>query len=74
MLKLALIFLLGLTIGIFITNIILRKKTDDELLVDVSDPEDGPYMFLNLKHTPSAIIQKKYVTLKVTVTNILSQE
>ena len=74
MLKLALIFLLGITIGVVLTVAMNRKKVVNELLVDVSDPEDGPYMFLNLKHTPHDIMQKKYITLKVTIKNFLSQE
>ena len=74
MLKLALIFVIGLVIGIVSTVVILRKKVIDELLVDTSDKEDGPYMFLNLRHTPATIMSKKYVTLKVNITNFLSQE
>lgn len=74
MVKLILIFLLGLVIGIISTIVIQRKKVVDELLVDISDQEDGPYMFLNLKHTPTDVMKKKYITLKVTLKNFLSQE
>ena len=74
MLKLLLIFLLGVTIGVLVTTIIDRKKAVDELLVDTSDKEDGPYMFLNLKHTPSEMMTKDYVTLKVKVTDLLSHK
>lgn len=74
MLKLILILLLGIAIGVVSTVVISRKKAVDELLVDTSDPEDGPYMFLNLKHTPVEIMQKKHVTLKITITNLLSHE
>lgn len=74
MLKLILIFLIGLAIGIIATIVISRKKAVDELLVDISDTEDGPYMFLNLTHTPNAIMTQKYITLKVVIKNFLSQE
>lgn len=74
MLQLLLIFLLGISIGIIVTKFMCHKKAVDELLVDTSDTEDGPYMFLNLKHTPAEMMSKKYVTLKVTITDLLSHK
>jgi len=74
MLKLILIFLSGLLLGWVISTVISRVKTVDTLRVDTSDPDDGPYMFLELKNTPAMIMQKKYITLKVKLENFLSQE
>ena len=66
--------MVGVAIGILVATIVDHKKAVDELLVDTSDTEDGPYMFLNLKHTPAEMMTKKYVTLKVTITDLLSHK
>lgn len=45
------------------------------LKIDSSDPDDGPYLFLELKKNPNDVIgDKKYVTLEVDTTGYISQK
>lgn len=69
-------FLIGLAIGIGITMIVLRKKPVGSLCVDNSDPDDGPYLFLEFRpdQNPEVIMRKAYVTMKVEVKNYVSHK
>lgn len=56
----------GVIIGIFLTILILRKEPIGTLRVDYSDPDSGPYLFLEIPQKNSHLItQKKTVTFKV---------
>lgn len=56
----------GVIVGIFLTILILRKKPIGTLRVDYSDPDSGPYLFLEIPQKNSHLItQKKTVTFKV---------
>lgn len=70
------IFLVGLAAGISLTAIVLRKKTVGSLCVDDSDPDDGPYLFLEFKpgQNPEVIMRKAYVTMKVEIKNYVSHK
>ena len=74
MLKLILLVILGATVGSVITTIVSRVNTAGKLLIDTSDTEDGPHMFLQLHKNPNVVMKKKHVSLKVVITNLLSQE
>jgi predicted nucleic acid-binding protein len=50
------------------------RKTHGVLIVDCSDPDDGPYLFLELKVPISDVISRKQVTLDVNITNYISHE
>lgn len=68
-------FLLGLAIGVVYVRVTIRnERLIGTLRVDESDPTDGPYLFLELSKNPEMVKQKKYVTLKVNVSNYLSQK
>lgn len=67
-------YLTGVLIGAIATLIIFRTRSVGVLRVDSSDPEDGPYLFLELKSNPQTIIKKKYVTLKVNPNSYISQK
>lgn len=59
----------GVIIGIFLTILILRKEPIGTLRVDYSDPDSGPYLFLEIPQKNSHLItQKKTVTFKVNLT------
>lgn len=59
----------GVIIGIFLTILILRKEPIGTLRVDYSDPDSGPYLFLEIPQKNSHLItQKKTVTFKVDLT------
>lgn len=56
----------GAIIGIFLTILILRKEPIGTLRVDYSDPDSGPYLFLEIPQKNTHLItQKKTVTFKV---------
>ena len=60
-------YLIGILIGCIMTLIIFRTRSVGVLRVDSSDPDDGPYLFLELKSNPQTIVKKKYVVLKVLI-------
>lgn len=63
---LAIGFLIGMLVGIFITAIyIVRSYHVGTLRIDTSDPNDKPYMFLELDKGFGDISKKKNVILNV---------
>lgn len=71
---LVLMLVLGLVIGIAIFALLLPKKTIGDLCVDQSDPDDNPYLFLELKKDMKYIYKSKYVVLKVNTKNYISHK
>jgi hypothetical protein len=71
-------FMFGVFIGGVVTALFVVKKPeskpDGTLRIDSSDPDDGPYLFLELSGSPSIIAQKKYVKLKVGTKSYISHE
>lgn len=57
--------ILMLLVGAAIGRIMTLNKTDGFLIVDRSDPDDGPYLFLELSKQVEAVVSKKYVVLRV---------
>ena len=55
---------LSILVGVVITLVILRGKTSGNLRM-YNDPEDGPYLFVELDAEPTIIMKKKYVIFKV---------
>lgn len=56
----------GVIVGIFLAILILRKEPIGTLRVDYSDPDSGPYLFLEIPQKNTHLItQKKTVTFKV---------
>ena len=82
---LILLFVIGIVIGVIagsiagcvITRNAMLKKTSESfvgtLRVDTSDPDDQPYMFLELSKNVGDITSKKSVLLKVSTENYISQ-
>lgn len=80
------LLILGLVIGIliggFIGCIVTRnamikrslKSLVGTLRVDTSDPDDNPYMFLELSKDVTDVTSKKSVLLKVSTENYISQK
>lgn len=58
-------FCVGIIVGIFLHVVFSRTKSVGALRVDNSDPDDGPYLFLELSKDIGFIKRKKYVVLKV---------
>ena len=61
-------------LGVAVTCLIRRQKPIGTLRMDESDPEYGPYLFLELETDPSVIKRMNRVTLKVNVKNYISQK
>ena len=54
-----------------------KRKHDDvlgTLRIDKSDPDDGPFMFLELDVDPRIIERQKYITLRVSTESYLAQK
>jgi hypothetical protein len=72
--ELFVIFGIGILVGIVCTTVATRTKSVGSLRVDTSDPDDGPYLFLELPKDIGEICQKKYVTFKVSLENFIPHE
>ena len=68
------IFGIGVAVGCILTTVILRIKSVGILRVDTSDPDDSPYLFLELTKGLDTIYRKKYVSLKVCIKSFLPQK
>lgn len=56
----------GVVTGFFLTILVLRKEPIGTLKVDYSDPDSGPYLFLEMPQRNAHLIEKKkVVTFKV---------
>ena len=71
--ELILCVIIGVVIGVVFGRQVFRKDTVGSLRVDQSDPDSGPYLFLELSHKGvDAIYKKKYVVLKVVLKDYIS--
>lgn len=66
--------LIGIIIGCIISKIVCRDKPVGTLRVDISDPDDGPYLFLELSKGVDVIRRKRNVVLKVNTTSYIPHE
>ena len=67
--------IVGIIIGIVFGRRVFRSDVVGSLRVDQSDPDSGPYLFLELSHEGvDAIYKKKYVVLKVNIQDYISHE
>ena len=74
MLGTILIILAGAVMGSVITLLVCYEKPVGDLRIDCSDPDDGPYMFLELEQGTDVIGSRKRVTLNVNTKNYISQK
>lgn len=59
----------GIIIGVIITSMTSRKEPIGTLRVDYSDPDSGPYLFLEIPQKNTHLIEKrKMVSFKVNLT------
>lgn len=72
--KMIIVFLLGVLIGTIIYAIAVKTASVGTLRIDQSDPEDSPYLFLELEKGLHTFSSKKYVTMKVKRENYISQD
>lgn len=67
-------FCVGIAMGIVLHMVISRIKSVGTLRVDNSDPDDEPYLFLELSKDISFIKRKKCVVLKVNLKSYIPHE
>lgn len=72
--KLIIVFLAGVLVGTIIYAIAIKTASVGTLRIDQSDPEDSPYLFLELEKNLSTIVSKKYVIMKVDLKNYISHD
>lgn len=73
--NLIMVLLIGTSIGLILSRFIFKEKPVGSLRVDQSDPDSGPYLFLELSHEGVDVIyKKKYVVLKVNIQDYISHE
>lgn len=69
------ILVIGILIGLFIERYIFQEKPIGSLRVDQSDPDSGPYLFLELDPGGVNEIHKKQrVSLRVEIKNYISHK
>ena len=66
--ELILCMIVGIIIGIVFGRQVFRRDVVGSLRIDQSDPDSGPYLFLELSH------KKRYVVLKVNIKDYISHE
>jgi hypothetical protein len=70
-------FIITLVFGFICGYVVCKAVSIDEpigdLRVDESDPDDGPYLFLELKSRPESFKHLERVTLNVKAENYISQ-
>lgn len=65
---------IGFLLGGFFMYALYGGEPIGTLRIDTSDPDDGPYLFLELSKNPNLIRSKKYVTLKVNSNDYISRK
>ena len=68
------LFGIGMFVGCIFTCFIFRLFVVGILRVDRSDPDDSPYLFLQLKKPVESVSSKKYVIFKVLNKDFISHE
>nr|WP_273546558.1 hypothetical protein [Dorea formicigenerans] len=67
--------LIGIIAGVLLSRFIFRERPVGSLRVDESDPDSGPYLFLELDRSGAdAIYKQRYVRLRVELKNYISHK
>lgn len=69
-----LMLLAGILVGFIFACAWSTRNHVGTLRIDRSDPDDQAYMFLELTEHPEVVSRKKYVMLKVSNENYISQK
>ena len=70
--KSMIIFCVGILSGVALTKLLSREKSVGNLRIDRSDPNEEPYLFLELDRNVKEISKKKTVMLNVLDKNYLT--
>ena len=67
--------IVGILIGLSLSRFIFKDKPIGTLRVDSSDPDNGPYLFLEVDPgRMDNIYKKQYVRLRVKIKNYISHK
>ncbi|NSI33216.1 beta-lactamase induction signal transducer protein [[Eubacterium] rectale] len=67
--------IVGILIGLSLSRFIFKDKPIGSLRVDSSDPDSGPYLFLEVDPgRMDNIYKKQYVRLRVKIKNYISHK
>lgn len=66
--------IVALLVGILVGRRLARPKPIGDLRVDRSDPDGGPYLFLELDTDVPTILHKKHVTFRVKAKDFIPHE
>jgi hypothetical protein len=69
-----LMFAIGVLIGCVLTAIIFWIKSVGSLRIDTSDPDDEPYLFLELSKSIDVVCRKRHIMLKVNTKSFVPHE
>ena len=73
--NLIIVLLIGVVIGMLVSRFMFREKPVGSLRVDESDPDSGPYLFLELDRSfKDSIYKRRYIRLRVKLKNYISQK
>lgn len=61
-------------LGYILAKLYKKEKPVGTLRIDQSDPEDGPYLFLELSTDPRALMAKKTVIFDVNTESYITQK
>ena len=70
----AIVFALGAVFGAILALTTSYSRSVGNLRIDRSDPEEPPYLFLELIKDVGDISRKKYVLLRVNVKDFISRK
>ena len=65
---------LGVIAGYNLALMRIHSKTFGVIRIDRSDPDDGPYMFLETKQHPDALMNERFVIFEVCNENFISSK
>ena len=69
------VFAVGVIMGCLLCSVISKGESIGNLRVDNSDPDDGPYLFLEMyPEGMNRIHKKRFVTLKVVISDYISRK
>lgn len=66
--------IITLIIGFLLGAAVFHRRPVGNLRIDRSDPDDPPYLFLELSSDVGRFLHKKYVVLRVRAENFLPHE
>lgn len=72
--EIILALIIGIVVGFISAALIFRKKTAGTLRVDKSDPDDNPYLFLELTKDIDFVYRNKYVIFEVNTQNYIPRK